>query len=330
MGGQLKGRQLPVDRERLAEHRLTNLIQSFLLLGGLGALMGLLGWTIGGATVATVAVAAVVALYWLNPAVSPHWLLRLYRAQSIDQRRAPVLIAVLAELARRAELPRAPDLYYLPSDVMNAFAVGNRNAAAIALSDGLLRRLNMRELAAVMAHEISHIRHDDVRLMGFADVASRMTHTLALVGALLVLVNVPLIVLGAVTISWSAIVVLIAAPAVSALLQLALSRTREYHADAGAADLTGDPAALASALAKMERVQGGLFERVLWPQKRRPTEPSALRSHPPTSERINRLLTLTGRSAHLPLPWITSGEIPSELSADEAIRPRWRGRGIWY
>lgn len=285
-----------MDRERLAKHRLSNFIQSLLLLGGLGALMGLLGWLVGGVLIALFAVATVVVLYWSNPAVSPRWVLRLYRARPLGVWEAPRLTAILEELARRAELPHVPELYYVPSEVMNAFAVGNRRAAAIAVSDGLLRQLSLRELAAVLAHEISHIRHDDVRLMGFADIASRMTHALATLGVVLVLVNVPLVILGVITISWTAILILIAAPALSALLQLALSRTREYHADAGAAELTGDPAALASALAKMERLQGGIFERIFWPQKRE-GEPSLLRSHPATAERITRLLALAQENA---------------------------------
>ena len=318
-----------MDRDRLNKHRLANFIQSLLLLGGLGTLMGALGWIVGGGMIATVAVVTVMVLYWLNPAVSPRWVLRLYRARPIRSWEAPGLTAILGELARRAELPRTPELYYLPSDVMNAFAVGNRRGAAIALSDGLLRRLDLRELAAVIAHEISHIRHDDVRLMGFADIAGRMTHALATLGALLVLINVPLVALGAVTVSWMAIGVLIAAPAVSALLQLALSRTREYHADAGAAELTADPAALASALAKMERIQGGVFERLFWPQKR-VTEPSLLRSHPPTAQRIERLLALSTEDTRGPLQWEAGTQIPPVPIARNAIRPRWHRRGLWF
>lgn len=287
---------IAVDRERLAKHRLSNFIQSLLLLGGLGALIGLLGWIVAGAVIALFATATVVALYWINPAVSPRWVVRLYRARPVTLWEAPRLMAILEELARRAELPHVPELYYLPSEVLNAFAVGNRYHAAIAVSDGLLQQLNMREVAAVLAHEISHIRHDDVRLMGFADLASRVTHALATLGAVLVLINVPLVILGVVTISWLAIFILIAAPAVSALLQLALSRTREYHADAGAAELTGDPGALASALAKMEHLQGGIFERIFRPRTR-VADPSLLRSHPSTAERINRLLALSQRNA---------------------------------
>lgn len=319
-----------MDRDRLAKHRLSNLIQSLLLLGGLGALMGVLGWIVGGAMTAVVAVTTVVMLYWLNPSVSPRWVLRLYRARPIHASEAPALMAIVQELARRAELPRVPELYYLPSDVMNAFAVGNRSGAAIALSDGLLRRLDWREVAAVMAHEISHIRHDDVRLMGFADIAGRMTHALATLGALLVVVNVPLVALGVVTVSWAAILVLVAAPAISALLQLALSRTREYHADAGAAELTADPAALASALAKMERIQGGVLERIFWSQGRI-AEPSLLRSHPPTAERINRLLALSIQGTAGPLHWDGDERIlPLLLIAKDPIRPRWHRHGMWF
>lgn len=316
-----------MNRNRLVKHRVTNVLQSLLLLGGLGVLMGVLGWIVGGVITAGVAVLTVLVLYWLNPVVSPRWVLRLYRARSIPRWEAPALTAIVQELARRADLPRVPDLYYLPSDAMNAFAVGNRRGAAIALSGGLLRRLDVREVAAVIAHEISHIRHDDVRLMGFADIAGRMTHALAMLGVLLVLVNVPLVAMGAVTVSWAAIFVLVSAPVISALLQFALSRTREYHADAGAADLTSDPAALASALTKMERIQGRILERIFAPQGR-VAEPSLLHSHPPTAQRINRLLALSTRRSAGPVRWIRQGEGSHALGAREPKDSPWRHGGV--
>jgi heat shock protein HtpX len=97
----------------------------------------------------------------------------------------------------------------------------------------------------VLAHEISHLRHNDMRIMGFAGLTSQLIHMLALLGQILLFLNLPLLLWGHYTISWTAILLLIFAPTISAILQLALSRTREYRADLGAARLMGDGRALA-------------------------------------------------------------------------------------
>jgi heat shock protein HtpX len=216
---------------------------------------------------------------------------------------------------------------------MNAFTVGNRADSAIALTDGLLRRLTMREITAVLAHEVSHVANNDMWVMGLADLVSRITSTLSLFGQMLVLINLPLLMLGGVTLPWLPLLLLVAAPTISALLQLALSRAREYDADLDGAQLTGDPAGLASALQKLERYQGGLLERVLLPGRRIP-DPSLLRTHPHTEERVRRLLALAGQGPPtLPPPM----QIPADMNEDargrtehSLRRPRWHWTGLWY
>ena len=195
------------------------------------------------------------------------------------------------------------------------------------MSDGLLRNLSSRELMGVLAHEVSHIRHNDMWVMTLADLVSRLTGLLSLVGQVLLLVNLPLLLLGMATFSWLGVLLLIAAPTISALLQLALSRSREYEADMGAADLTGDPAALASALHRLDRVPGGWFEQVFLPGRRVP-DPSLLRTHPPTEERVRRLLSLVARRPRVR----TMPEYDPWLSALPRITmtPRWRIGGMWF
>ncbi len=314
------------------KHKLFNKIQSALLVCGMGALLGSLGWLIGGDFLAIVALGVVVTTYFLNPMVSPRLILSMYRGRKIGHYEAPQLYRALQVLSERADLPRAPLLYYLPSDVMNAFAVGTRDHSAIAISDGLLRRLSLREIAGVLAHEVSHIQHNDTRIMGFADLSSRMTSMLSFFGQILLLLNLPLILFGGYTISWTAILLLIFAPTVSGLLQLALSRTREYNADLGGVRLLGDPEPLASALSKMEQFQGLILERILWPAQRLP-EPSLLRSHPPTQERIRRLLALKQKplsvSARTAVPFGTRRAPPS-LIAQTPHPPRWHINGLWF
>ncbi|MEJ2326689.1 MAG: zinc metalloprotease HtpX, partial [Chromatiaceae bacterium] len=205
--------------------------------------------------------------------------------------------------------------------------------AAIAVSDGLLRRMELRELTGVLAHEISHVANGDIRVMAFADLVSRVTGMLSLFGQILLLISLPLWLLSAADIPWLPILLLLFAPTLSALVQLALSRSREYEADRNAAELSGDPEGLASALRKLEYQQAGLWERLFMPTRRIP-EPSMLRSHPPTEERVRRLLELRDReSLPRPLPelWEPSAWDRFGLLAERLpLGPRWHISGLWY
>jgi len=322
-----------MDTLRVAQQKLHNSLQSAILVGMMSGLTAYLAWAIGGAVTAVLALTMILATFALAPKISPRLVLRMFRGRFLDPREASQLYAIVGELAERAGLERIPRLFYVPSDVMNAFAVGDRSEAVIALSDGILRRLSPMETAAVLAHETSHVAHNDLRVMGFADITDRFTRVMSLFGQLLLMINLPLLVIGAVTISWLPILVLVFAPTLSALAQRALSRTREYNADLGAARLLGDPRPMASALARMERVQGRFFEQMLGPGQRLP-DPSLLRTHPPTEERIRRLLELGEsagfrRGAERPLQLaLHSG--PSPRLAHVPIRPRWHITGSWY
>jgi heat shock protein HtpX len=323
-----------MDESQLLKHKLRNSIQSILLIVALMVILGLLGWLIGGRNIAFFAIVLVVALYFFNPVLSPQLILRMYRTRQIMPYEAPNLYAMLRVIAQRAELPTVPKLFYLPSDVMNAFAVGMPDNSVIALSDGLLRRLSQREIAGVLAHEVSHIAHEDIRIMGFADLVGRITDYLSLIGQVLLLINLFLLLFGTSIISWTAILILIFAPIITDLLQLALSRNREYDADLSAAELLGDPQPLISALLKMERYQGHLMEQIFLPGHRSP-EPSLLRTHPPTKERVERLLELKERRLYYPQTWkpiiLHQEDIPlSLLIAQTSLRPRWYISGIRF
>lgn len=312
-------------------HKINNIVQSIVLLGSMALLLVLLGWLIAGVLGVLSAVVGVLLLS-LSPQVSPLFILRLYRARRLTTYDAPVLLRIVHALAQRAELPVTPHLYYIPSAIMNAFAVGKRHEAAIGITDGMLRRLNRRELVGVLAHEISHVRNHDTWVMGLADVTSRITAMSSWVGQFLLLVTLPLTLLNGSTPPWILILLLIIAPTLSALLQLALSRTREFDADLDAATLTGDPAGLAAALAKLERYQRGFIERILLPGRHIP-DPSLLRTHPKTEERIERLLAL---AADLAPQYLTPRDVPLESlrfteQIPQIIRvPRWHVGGLWF
>ncbi|HXH04470.1 MAG TPA: zinc metalloprotease HtpX [Candidatus Competibacteraceae bacterium] len=318
-------------RDTWLHGRFVNGLQSIGLLAMLGGLMAYLAWVLAGPLFAVLAVAGVVWLYAATPAIAGQLVLAVFRCRPLTYHEAPGLHQLLQLLAGRAGLPRVPQLYYLPSAAMNAFTVGGREQAAIAMSDGMLRRMDGTELAGVLAHEISHLRHGDVRVMTFADLVSRVTKLLSTVGQFLILINLPLLLLGAVQLPWLPVLVLAFAPLASDLIQLALSRVREYDADLGAAELLGDPLPLVRALDKLERYQGGWLERLFGPG-RRMSEPSLLRTHPPTEERIRRLLALREspefRAAlpawppHLPEEQLFLGDPPP--------RQRWRRGGFWF
>jgi heat shock protein HtpX len=205
--------------------------------------------------------------------------------------------------------------------------VGRRNEAGIAVTDGLLRGLGPRELTGVLAHELSHIANEDMWIMGLADAVSRLTSGLSLAGQILLLVNLPLLLLGQVTLPWLAVALLIAAPAVSALLQLALSRRREYDADLQAVRLTGDPRGLAAALSRLERYRSGWLGRVLLPGRGDP-DPSLLRTHPATDERVRRLLELE-REVEVAFPGVQQRFSLRDFPP-VSRRPRWRVGGYRY
>lgn len=316
-------------REATINHTALNLFHTAILVGGMLLVLGGSGYALAGPRGLLGALALVVLTLALAPQISPRALLRMYGAVPLTAAAAPALDGLLRELARRANLPRAPQLYYVPSQLTNAFAVGSRSDAAIGVTDGLLRRLNLRELAGVLAHEVAHVRHNDLWLLNFADVLSRVTSLLANVGQILLLINLPLILLGEATISWLAIGLLILAPVVNGLLQLAISRTREYDADRGAVELTGDPAGLASALLKLERYTAALLRQVIVPGHGVP-QPSVLRTHPPTRERILRLEQMAEAQGQgfLPDPEALP-ELPPHFGP-LVRRPRYRVMGVWY
>ena len=276
-------------------------------------------------------VLAGILLLIIGPRVSTNMLLNMYHARQLSTQDAPQLHELISELSQRAELKHIPSIYYIPSQIMNAFTLGKPKNASIAISEGLLRHLTLRELAGVFAHEISHIRNNDMSVMSLADVVTRMTRLLSLFGQLLVIVNLPLIILSEVTISWFAILLLIFAPTLTALMQLALSRHREFDADLGAVMLTGDAHGLASALAKLERVQDGFVEKVLGSRKPG-SDPSILRTHPHTQERIKRLISLADKPpvvTPISVPKTDRFHIPQHISLLAHI-PRKRFTRLWH
>jgi heat shock protein HtpX len=175
----------------------------------------------------------------------------------------------------------------------------------------------------VLAHEVTHIQHNDLRVMSFAHLIGRMTGVLSTLGQVLLFLNLPLLLFGRSPVSWLGVVLLLFAPTLSNLLQLALSRTREFDADLGAAQLTGDPVGLAMALKKMERFEENVLRQVFVPGYRT-GDRSLLRTHPEMGERVRRLLELTG-ATHPPEPDVPVESVPG---LERGMRRPW-GTG-WH
>ncbi|MFT7758878.1 UNVERIFIED_CONTAM: zinc metalloprotease HtpX, partial [Salmonella enterica subsp. enterica serovar Enteritidis] len=168
--------------------------------------------------------------------------------------------------------------------------------SVVAATDQLIRVLPARELTGVLAHELSHIRNEDLKVMALADTVSRFTSLMSTIGMVSLLFNITFLASGAhAQVPWLGVLVLLVAPTIGGLLQMALSRTREFDADLGASLLTGDPDGLAQALPKLEKAQGRLWEHLLLPGGRIP-DPSILRTHPLTETRVARLKALKDAS----------------------------------
>lgn len=319
------------------------MIHTWLLVGGSLTLLVVCAWAFFGTTgIFYAAIFGSLSLF-MATRVSPDVVLRMYKAQPVSRAEFPVGHQILDKLVERAGLPHRPKLCIVPSNMLNAFAVGRKDKSAIAMTDKLVRSLTHRELAGVMAHEMSHIRNEDIKVMAIADMVSRFTAMMSTFGSFALIANFFAVLFGlGATVPWIAIILMMTAPTVGGLLQLALSRTREYDADLGAVMLTGDPDGLASALIKLEKTQARNWEGMVLPSGRIP-HPSILRTHPKTEDRVERLMALkhtpekvddiaSGRASREEIiPDEIRKKLPERRSPVPRIRRKWgRAEGSKY
>jgi len=279
-----------------------NTIKTGLLLGALTGLLMLIGGSFGGQQGVVIAFIFAMVMnlgsYWFSDKI----VLRMYNAQAVSEHEAPELYATVKNLALKASMPM-PRVYIIPGDTPNAFATGrNEQHAVIAVTEGILRILGRDELEGVIAHELSHIRNRDILIGSIAAT---------LAGAIVMLAHMA---------QWAAmfggagrdddegggsnivglILMAVLAPIAATLIQMAISRSREYLADAGGAKISGKPYGLAGALDKLSRASQVI------PMEANPStahmfivNPLTGRSlmnlfstHPPIEERIARLRSM--------------------------------------
>ncbi len=280
---------------------LGNWLKTSILMAGIIALFGAIGMMLGGKQGMLLALvfggAMNVFAYWN----SDKMVLRMYNAQQVDETSSPYLYNMVRELAGRAQLPM-PKVYIIHEDQPNAFATGrNPENAAVAATTGILQMLSERELRGVMAHELAHVKHRDILI-------STISATMA--GAISALANFAMFFSGRdeegrPTNMIASIAVSLLAPLAASLIQMALSRAREFEADRGGAEIAGDPHALADALMKIDAFARGIPMPTAEAHPEtgqmmimNPLSGGGLRglfsTHPATEERVARLRALAG------------------------------------
>lgn len=289
-----------------------NYFRTGILLAAMTSLFLAIGFMLGGE--AGMAIAFMIALamnvfaYWNSDKA----VLRMYGAREVGPAEAPEYYGIVQGLVRRAGMPM-PKVYIMDNDQPNAFATGrNPENAAVAATTGLLRQLNKEEVAGVMAHELAHVRNRDTLIM---------TITATIAGAVSMLANFafffggssrnnPLGIVGT-------ILIMILAPMAAALVQMAISRTREYAADAGGAEICGNPLWLANALERMEHSATAIDNEeaeanpatahmfIINPLHGRSMD-NLFSTHPNTANRVQRLRELAGPAG----PWDSGPATP--------------------
>jgi heat shock protein HtpX len=264
---------------------MRNHLRTFMLLAGLTALFMGVGYLIGGSGGAVIALAIAAAMNLVSYWNADKIVLSMHGAHEVDERSAPDLVRLVGELARRADLPM-PRVYLMDNPQPNAFATGrNPEHAAVAVTTGLLQTLSREEIAGVVAHELAHIRNHDTLTM---------TITATIAGAISMLAQFGLFFGGGHRDNNSGLgmigtlAMVILAPIAAMLVQMAISRTREYAADNLGARISGRPDALASAL---RRISGAAEQIENYSAERNPATAHLFIVNPLTHHGVDNLFS---------------------------------------
>ena len=276
-----------------------NMMKTAILMAAITALFMAIGGMIGGQSGMLLALAVAIGMNFFSYWFSDKMVLKMYNAREVDATTAPRFYAMVKELADRAQLPM-PKVYLIDEAAPNAFATGrNPENAAVAATTGIMRLLSERELRGVMAHELAHVKHRDILI-------STISATMA--GAISMLANFAMFFggrdsEGRPSNPIAGIAVAILAPLAASVIQMAISRAREFEADRGGAEISGDPQALASALQKIDHYAKGIplpaaeaHPETAQMMIMNPLSGGGLRglfsTHPATEDRIARLMAM--------------------------------------
>ncbi|AGG34673.1 MAG: zinc metalloprotease HtpX [Polynucleobacter sp.] len=276
-----------------------NLAKTAILMAAITALFVVVGGMLGGEQGMFMALLIAIGMNFFSYWFSDTMVLKMTNAQQVDERSAPQLYALVQELADKAGLPM-PKVFVIEEDAPNAFATGrNPEHASVAATTGILRVLSSRELRGVMAHELAHVKHRDILI---STVAATMA------GAISALANLAMFAGGRNSEGrqgnpLASLLVMFLAPLAASLIQMSISRAREYEADRGGAEISADPEALAQALQKIHAYsQGTPFQAI----ERHPETAQMMiinpltaggvaqlfSTHPPMEERVARLISM--------------------------------------
>jgi heat shock protein HtpX len=276
-----------------------NMMKTAVLMAAITALFMAIGSMIGGRSGMMMALLVALGMNFFSYWFSDKLVLKMYDAHEVDATSAPQFYATVRDLAQRAGLPM-PRVYLIDEDAPNAFATGrNPEHAAVAATTGILRVLSEREMRAVMSHELAHVMHRDILI-------STVSATMA--GAISMLANFAMFFGGRDSEGRSTnpvvgLLVMLLAPLAASLIQMAISRAREFEADRGGAEISGDPRSLAGALEKIQRYAQ---DSPMLPAERHPETAQMMiinplsagglrglfSTHPSTQERVERLLAM--------------------------------------
>lgn len=276
-----------------------NRVKSVMLLTLLSLILMAIGGVVGGQNGAMAMFLISLAINFYTYWNSDKMALRAYNAQPLSESQVPELYELVRELCRKAELPM-PRLYVIPTDVPNAFATGrNPEHAAVAVTEGILSMLNRDEIAGVISHELSHVKHRDTLIMTLSASMATAISYIANIAQWAAIFGTARDEDGNRSNPIALIVTIVVAPLAASLIQFALSRSREYMADASGARISGKPLALASALLKLDdyahhRVipdakpaTSGLF--IINPLAGVGGMANLFSTHPSTEERVKKL-----------------------------------------
>ena len=280
-----------------------NMMKTAILMAAITALFMAIGGMVGGRSGMMLALVVAIGMNFFSYWFSDKMVLKMYNAREVDETSAPRFYAMVRELAQRAEIPM-PKVYLIDEAAPNAFATGRSpDHAAVAATTGIVNVLTESELRGVMAHELAHVKHRDILI-------STVSATMA--GAISMLANFAMFFggrdeNGRPANPLAGIAVAILAPLAASVIQMAISRSREFEADRGGAEISGDPAALASALDKIHRYAQGIplpaaeaHPETAQMMIMNPLSGGGLRglfsTHPATEERVARLMEMARRS----------------------------------